>query len=300
MSRVGPICPSEREVDAIQQRTIAAAKPVELDFYAYCHPQNGSLGGDRIDIIEYSERFRHEKFIRSAKDRGAEHLIARLERTRGLIGVLLTDTSGHGILSDVVVPGELHGAAYNGIGYELERNGHVSVDLFERMNNQHYNRYPTHTTGKFTTMMYGEVSKKDGSGKFISAGHPFPLILRANGTLEKPLESWSPSSPLGVYPSRGGIYKVHADEADFKQDKYVVNEFTMGKGDTVLFFSDWLTEHGQAHGAPKLYTATPRFREILAKLAAEPVKALVEGIIEDAMTYTPVMDDVTLCGIRRL
>lgn len=287
----------ESELAAIQP-PIVSLLDSPLEVYGESRPQNGHVGGDRLDVFDYSSLFDHERLIREANERGFPDVARNLMRNKDLVGVLLTDTSGHGLLSDVVIPGAIHAAASLGIGYEIQQHGDVTTRLFDSLS---HSRFGRDSHAKFTTLLYGEVSKATGLGRFISAGHPHPLIIRSNGELDdKARAQWTETSlPLGIVPSRSSPYLSASSSNDDMDNSYFVHSFELGHGDTVLFFTDWLSEHGNTEGRGKNYLHQTRFGDVIRASYNGSVRNLVEGIMEDALSYALLKDDRTIVGIKR-
>lgn len=75
----------------------------------------------------------------------------------------------------------------------------------------------------YFTMIYGVLNTRTGQGKLCQAGHPYPMICRVDGSIERLGEG---GLPIGLMP-----------DASFEQV-----EFLMHPGDRLLVYSDGITE----------------------------------------------------------
>ncbi|HBC86921.1 MAG TPA: hypothetical protein DCZ94_08215 [Lentisphaeria bacterium] len=81
------------------------------------------------------------------------------------------------------------------------------------------------STCMFVTFFIGIIDLVTGALEFSNAGHPYPLILRNSGSLEK-LENEHTMPPLGVFDS----------------DKYPAGRTVLSPGDSILIYTDGVTE----------------------------------------------------------
>lgn len=129
--------------------------------------------------------------------------------------------------------------------------------------------------GKFITLWYGEVDVPAGVLRYVNAGHNPPLLRRADGTIEKLAEG---GVPIGVFDTW----------------EYVQGEVAFAPGDTLLLYSDGVTEALDAFG-------TEFGEDRLERLWREhgqrpPAEVLKHGFAEVATFRGPAEqnDDITL------
>ena len=126
-----------------------------------------------------------------------------------------------------------------------------------------FEQYPT---SRFVTGVIAELDVASGRLRWISAGHPAPLLLRA-GHLVKTLDA-APSPPLGM---------------QLATTPPVEGQESLEPGDMVLLYTDGLTEARRPDG--ELFTAE-RLAEFIERQAAnglpapETLRGLREAIIE--------------------
>jgi sigma-B regulation protein RsbU (phosphoserine phosphatase) len=129
--------------------------------------------------------------------------------------------------------------------------------------------------GKFITLFYGELDPDAGRLAYVNAGHNYPLLRRADGTLETLVE--------------GGLMLGFEEDQAFAQ-----GEAAMAPGDALLLYSDGVTEamdlRGEEYGEDRLLEAWRRYgtlapAECVARLMAE---------VESFRAGAPQSDDITL------
>ena len=129
--------------------------------------------------------------------------------------------------------------------------------------------------GKFITLFYGELDPAEGLLRFVNAGHNYPLLRRADGSLEPLVE--------------GGLVLGFGEDLEFAQ-----GEVSMAPGDALLLYSDGVSEamdlHGQQYGEERLQEAWQRH----GTLPPAEFIALLMDEIERFRSGAPQSDDITL------
>ena len=129
--------------------------------------------------------------------------------------------------------------------------------------------------GRFCTAIHGrfKVGADGAQISLASAGHPAPLVLRADG----PVETVACSGPLlGVIPA-----VVHPD---------VIVQ--LSAGDALLCFTDGVTE---GRGEDGMY-GDERLAALLATCVGEHAAGIADRIVEDALAFQGgrTQDDLAL------
>ncbi|NNE11124.1 MAG: SpoIIE family protein phosphatase, partial [Ilumatobacter sp.] len=137
------------------------------------------------------------------------------------------------------------------------------------------------TDGRFCTAVCGVVSTADGGASPVRigiAGHPPPLLLRTDGSVEE-LASTGPL--LGVVP-----------RADFSE-----RSFELEPGDVLVLYTDGMIE---ARGSDGLF-GHDRLRAVATSLAAEPARAITDGLVSAVNEYDSMQthDDLAVLTLRR-
>lgn len=155
-------------------------------------------------------------------------LVGMFSPAQGKVGFYSIDVSGHGITSAMMTArlgGYLSGTYFdqnlgvipNGHGqYRLREPADVIEDLNTRLSAEAGN-------DQYFTIAYATVDLNSGHVKLVQAGHPHPLILRADGQREFVGEG---GFPVGLIPDV----------------KYTQIDVNLNPGDRLLLYSDGFTE----------------------------------------------------------
>ena len=147
-------------------------RPDGIDICGHSVPCEGRVGGDHVVYIDFNKRYNLPARIADAEASGRTEVAAKLRQCVDRTGILVADVSGHRI-TDAVIAAMLHQAFLLGAYYELDNFGEITVKLFEHLNQRFFR---TTAVNRFLTMVYGEISQA-GSFRFISAGHPPPMVF---------------------------------------------------------------------------------------------------------------------------
>jgi serine phosphatase RsbU (regulator of sigma subunit)/CHASE3 domain sensor protein len=188
----------------------------------------------------------------------------------GRLAMIVGDMAGHGA-----------GAAAQAAGLRFGWRTMIAVDpepdrVLLALNTQ-MSRPEVRRAGLFATVIYALVNP-DGTGIFARAGHPAPVILTRDGCREIDAV---PSGPL-----LGGM-----DDAEWP-----TATFALGKGDTLLLFTDGLLEAGNSDDM----FGIDRVCDLLRQEGASAVEARLERLIEAARRHDAgsLRDDVVVMALE--
>ena len=116
---------------------------------------------------------------------------------------------------------------------------------------------------QYFTMAYADINLSSGQVDFVQAGHPHPVLLRADGTMEQLGDG---GLPIGLIP--GAQY----DRVSVK----------LLPGDRLFLSSDGITECPDRQGNE---LGSDGFLRLLAKSTALPSPALLEALIWDLSIF---------------
>ncbi len=264
-----------------------------VDIFGATYPLMGADGGDHIVILDFLARYDLPRLAKCAARAGDD---ARAERLRGLkdrIGVLVADASGHST-TDALLTAMLHQAFLTGVLYELEMNGHVTAKLFEILNTRFHR---SSAVTKYLTMIYGEIFE-DGTFRFISAGHPKPMIFSAefNCFVDIDPSRLTTTFPVGMFPTETEVNELLDNEPLVYKKKYTVNQVNlMAPGDILLLATDGLFEHtdGDRDYVPD------QLQETIRRVKDLSAREIVTAIHSDMVAFAPPEDDASLVVIKR-
>lgn len=264
-----------------------------VDVFGESFPLNGVDGGDHVVFVDFVDRYDLDHLADCAKRAGHDARAARLQGLADRIGVLLADASGHST-TDALLTAMLHQAFLTGVLYELENNGHVTAKLFEILNTRFHR---SSAVTKYLTMIYGEISE-DGTFRFISAGHPKPMIFSSEFDCFVNIDPsrLTTTFPVGMFPTETDVNERLDNEPLVYKKKYTVNEVNlMAPGDILLLATDGLFEHsdGQVDFVPN------QLQETVRRVKDRSAREIVTAIHEAMVAFAPPEDDVSLVVIKR-
>lgn len=186
----------------------------------------------------------------------------------GHVAVLLGDVSGKGLPKATVAAMAKHTM----IAYLLEQETPARVAM-------RADRIIAHSTGysTFITAVIGLLDPSTGRFQYCNAGHPRPLVLRADGHVER-LEVGSPL--LGVL-----------DDPTFDQA-----ETSLAPGDTLLLFTDGVTEARNKSGM----LGDEGIADLLERSADVPIGDLAGRLLEQVSDFVGGRpgDDVAILAVQ--
>ncbi|HVC92913.1 MAG TPA: PP2C family protein-serine/threonine phosphatase [Pirellulales bacterium] len=136
----------------------------------------------------------------------------------GKLGILLADASGHG------APATMMMAITHSIAHVYSGQSSGPSDLLNFLN-RHLARRVSAENDSFVTAFYGIYDPARQSLQFANAGHPPPRLKRGGSGSLASLDT-AGGLPLGV------LGKEH----------YVDDTVELGQGDTIVFYTDGVTE----------------------------------------------------------
>ena len=132
----------------------------------------------------------------------------------------------------------------------------------------------------FVTVFYGVLNVKTGEMSYCNGGHNLPYILTADGKVKE-------------LKDVGGLLLGKFDDAP-----YEMNKVKLKPGDTVVTFTDGVTE---AENEEENYFDEERVTAYLEKHPGKSLNSLVKGLFLEVMKFTGAAtqsDDITVLSVR--
>lgn len=206
-------------------------------------------------------------------------LVGFFRFSRDRLGIYSIDVSGHGI-SSALVTARLAGylsrnnKAQN-IAFERNNNGEFThrapAQIAEALNNQ---LMADMETEHYFTLAFADINLTTGHTEFVQAGHPYPVIVRKDGSTEL-VGTGGP--PIGLV---AGV-------------QYKTETLDLSHGDRLLLYSDGITECQNANDT--LYDED-RMREALSKHKTNSGLEYLNDLLWDVTMFangTPFYDDIS-------
>lgn len=193
------------------------------------------------------------------------------------IGFYMLDVCGHGLSSALIAA-----AASQSVRTHCE----LAADEFEKLSPRAVLRsldrmFPFERFENFFSLVYVTVHHRTGLLRYGCAGHPSPLLLRRDGTLEV----------LGVH---GPVIGVGGD--GFQNHE----EIRFRNGDRLVLYSDGILEYPNPEG---VFFGKHRFAAALQRHGQKPIQSLIDSLHGDLMRFSrsaPAEDDLSLMIVERV
>ncbi len=189
----------------------------------------------------------------------------------GRLGLVVGDVSGKGL------PAALLMSSLQARVQMLVETGPDPASAVTTLNRNLAERCPL---GKFITFFYGVLDTMTGTLSYSNAGHNYPLLLRAGGSVEQ-------------LPGSGMVMGI------FPHLQYELMETKLERGDMLALFSDGVTEACTANDEE---FGERGLAEFLAGRKSEPCSAIVKQLAEHVRGWrgqSSFADDFTIVLVRR-
>jgi sigma-B regulation protein RsbU (phosphoserine phosphatase) len=186
------------------------------------------------------------------------------------MGIILADVSGKGVPAALLMANL---QAY--FRSQPAENLLAPVPLLESVNH-HF--YESTAAERFATLFYGVYDDRTRTLRYVNCAHSVGLLLRASGALER-LDSTA--TMLGA----------------FAQFSCAASEVRLERADTLLLYSDGVTEAGIDEGDE---FGEERLVKVLEDHRGEPAAALAGAIVDAVAAFSRGSrhDDVTVVALR--
>ncbi|HEY4763582.1 MAG TPA: PP2C family protein-serine/threonine phosphatase [Candidatus Acidoferrales bacterium] len=213
--------------------------------YAGCCIQARQVGGDYFDFLELRP---------------------------GRLALVLADIAGKGI-SGALLMANLQANLRSQYGVALE-------DLSRLLKSVNQLFYQNSSDGNYATLFFADYDDSSGRLRYVNCGHLPPLLLRADGKLER---LSSTATVLGL----------------FEEWESSVAEAQLAAGDTLVLYTDGVTE---AEKVQDVQFGESRLIETMLAHRHLPVGALLKTIVEAVQKFNagPQADDITLVVAKRI
>lgn len=193
------------------------------------------------------------------------------------LGIAIADVSGKGVPAALIM-------AMCRSALRSQAPGKLSPSaVLQAVNRQ---LYPDMKEDMFISMAYVILNRRSGEALLARAGHDAPLLLRGK---EVAVECLNPKG-MAVGIDSGGVFDRLCN--DFP--------FTLEAGDTLLLYTDGLTEALDSSG---IEFGVQRLRDALLANADEDVAMMLQRLSESVIEFAgkqPQHDDITLIALRKL
>lgn len=276
---------------------LSTSTPVSLDYACqmtgmglagFSLAYNGERGGDLAFPIVFPVKGESASYLLTPQDDRSHAIVHPLKKGPPRLGFFMADSMGHDEISGVHAA-MVYQAARLGVQYELEQHDDVSSGLARKLNDAFYHGAPSSSPTSLLLARFDKRDEKNVKGSFISAGNPFPVILRAGSSQFERFDLGKAhvSAPIGLEPT-------HAENT------YMPNKFELHPGDVMVLYSDGLSDLGCSLKKSKPYfpstfdvAHTNHFLNLLLANRTRSANHIADALLEDVVTYATREDDVT-------
>ncbi|ACL04258.1 putative PAS/PAC sensor protein [Desulfatibacillum aliphaticivorans] len=192
-----------------------------------------------------------------------------------LTALYMVDVCGHGVAASLVavtISQQLQNLSCRHCGGALPLPPAAVLNELEEV-------FPFERFDTFFTCVYAQVDEARGLAAVSAAGHPAPLLIKRDGTVEK-IAAKGPAIGLGSY------------------SKYEQAMVDFGPGDQILLYTDGVTE---ALGMDDTRFGTERLLEIAAEHGGRPPQELADAVFKAVAQFVGPIgfdDDVSIMTVR--
>lgn len=194
----------------------------------------------------------------------------------------LIDVSGHGVSSAMVTVSVYQSLAVHSgrlVKRFLDHPPYYQIPGPAEVLTGLDREYPYERFEKFFTIVYLLLEPSTGKVRYCNGGHPLPIVVRADGTLELLREG-------GTLIGMGGLVP------------YREAEVQLLRGDRLYLYSDGVTEYfsaaGELFGEQRLFDFLVNTRNLAVDLSVEKLMDCLREFGGDR----PPSDDVSIMGIE--
>ncbi|OFV87141.1 MAG: hypothetical protein A3J75_07215 [Acidobacteria bacterium RBG_16_68_9] len=266
-----------RELIATNRELMAKQQSLDADLRAAGDIQSSLIpkGAPSVDAVHVAWRF-----MPCDRIGGDVFNLYRLDDTH--LAAYVVDVSGHGVPAAMVTVSvsqslsPLAGCIVEGDGQSQSGSTIASPgEVLRRLDAE----YPIERFDKFFTICYLVLNYRTGRLRYSRAGHPMPVLVRADGTLSS-------------LAAGGSIIGLGAGLA-FDED-----EIELCRGDRLFLYTDGIVEFANAAGG---FYGEERLHAALIQGRGESLEHVCERVVTSMTDFgdgcTP-QDDVTLVAIE--
>ncbi|MFQ5500439.1 MAG: PP2C family protein-serine/threonine phosphatase [Candidatus Zixiibacteriota bacterium] len=186
------------------------------------------------------------------------------------LGILIADASGKGM------PAALMIAQIQAIIRSEINNGNSIPDAMRNMNQQIVGAT---TSEKYVTLFYGELDLANNRFQYTNAGHNYPILARANGSMELLMDG---GPIIGALPDM----------------EYSSSTVQLSENDLLFLFTDGVSE---AMDENDNEYGEERLRQLVLQHRQHDPDTVVARVLEDVRRFDPLeppRDDTTIVALK--
>lgn len=201
------------------------------------------------------------------------------------LGIYMLDVSGHGVPAAMITVSVSQFLQQNivhllkGKENSLLRSPAQVIDALDK-------EFPFERFNNFFTITYVIINTKSGDTVYSNAGHPYPILLRKNKTIEL-------LNKKGPVIGMGDLIFLDDRKIGFEEGQLKIES-----GDKLFIYTDGIVEYQNHNGE---FYGDDRFYRNLKTLKNESVHDIIDQCISSLMEFgnnTRPQDDIALLGLE--
>ena len=197
------------------------------------------------------------------------------------LGIYMLDVSGHGVPAAMVTVSVSQFLQQNTVQMLKKASFMSPTQILNALDKE----FPYERFNNFFTITFIIINTKNGDTIYSNAGHPYPILLRKNETLEL-LKKGGPS--IGMR----GFETINDRKVRFEEGQLKIKP-----GDKLFIYTDGIVEYQNDN---EEFYGDDRFYNTLKMQKNESVHNIIDQCIKSLMEFgnnTSPQDDITLLGL---
>jgi len=197
------------------------------------------------------------------------------------LGIYMLDVSGHGVPAAMVTVSVSQFLQQNTVQMLKKASFMSPTQVLNALDKE----FPFERFNNFFTITFFIINTKNGDTIYSNAGHPYPILLRKNETLEL-LKKGGPS--IGMR----GFETINDRKVRFEEGQLKIKP-----GDKLFIYTDGIVEYQNDN---EEFYGDDRFYNTLKMQKNESVHNIIDQCIKSLMEFgnnTSPQDDITLLGL---
>ena len=198
------------------------------------------------------------------------------------LGIYMLDVSGHGVPAAMVTVSVSQFLQQNTVQMLKNSSFMSPTQVLNALDKE----FPFERFNNFFTITYFIINTKNGDTIYSNAGHPYPILLRKNETLEL-LKKGGPTIGMRDF-----------DVLDDRKIRFEEGQLKIKPGDKLFIYTDGIVEYQNDN---EEFYGDDRFYNSLKVLKNESVHNIIDQCIKSLMEFgnnTSPQDDITLLGLE--
>ena len=271
---------AEKQLRNLNNKLIEKDRRIDLDLKAAAEIQKSLLPQNTFVVKNLEVAWKFEPCEHMGGD-----IFNIFEIDSEHLGIYMLDVSGHGVPAAMITVSVSQFLQQN-IVHLLKNKQNSALMSPARVLHALNQEFPFERFNNFFTITCLIINTESGSTIYSNAGHPFPILLRKNKTIE-------------LLNKKGPI--IGMGDLEFLDDRKIGFEdghLKINSGDKLFVYTDGIVEYQNHNGE---FYGDDRFHKNLKKPKNEFIQNIIDQCIDDLLEFgnnIRPQDDITLIGLE--